>query len=168
VHVIHQVGCDEVAQHRHTTTNPDVEIPRSLLGHRQDLGRRPLDEVEGRAAFHLDRRPGVVGHHEDRRVERRHVTPPALPILVLPRPALGSEFIASHDLRADTRLVSPGQRILNAAIGATPHRRLEHPRMQTLSGMAEWRLEGLDVTGPEAVQGNGELVYSNFRHTYRP
>src|SRR4051812_18905701 len=40
------------------------------------------DEVEGRAAFHLDRLSSVMGEHEDRRVVWRLGAPPAAPVLI--------------------------------------------------------------------------------------
>ena len=46
-------------------------------------------------------RPNVMGEHEHRSVERRHVAPPSVPVVVLPGPALGTELVASHDLGTD-------------------------------------------------------------------
>src|ERR1700761_7170409 len=42
----------------------------------------PGDEMEARAALHLDRLTGVVGEYEDRRVVGRLGTPPSIPVLV--------------------------------------------------------------------------------------
>src|SRR5689334_11891178 len=84
-----------------------VDQPRlEILAHRRDaaadtnilapggrlclLERRldPLgDEVEHRAALHLERGPPVMCQYEHRRVIRRLFAPPAAPALVRPRPA---------------------------------------------------------------------------------
>jgi hypothetical protein len=60
--------------------SPQQHIPatRSLLG-LLERGLDPIgDEEEGGASGHLQRLAGVVGEHEDRRMERRVLAPPAL------------------------------------------------------------------------------------------
>src|SRR5262249_54047685 len=51
------------------------------------------DEVEGRAAQHLDRRARIMGQDEGRRVIGRVVAPPALPLIVRPFAANGAEHV---------------------------------------------------------------------------
>ena len=67
----------------------------------QGLGGGGVDEVERRPALHLDRGPGVMAEHEYGGMKRRVVSPPALPLFVRPRSALGSELIPAHDLDTD-------------------------------------------------------------------
>jgi NADH:ubiquinone reductase (H+-translocating) len=108
VHVVDQVGGEELADGSRAAADADVEAARGAPGGRERVGRAGLDEVEGRAALHLDRGPGVMGQHEDGGVERRLLPPPALPLLIGPRAALRAELVAAHDLRADAR--APGAR----------------------------------------------------------
>src|SRR5215204_1115988 len=68
---------------------------RSLAGRLERLGRRSVDEVERRAALHLDRRACVMGEDEDRCVERRVGTPRALPLRVLV-PSARAELPGTH------------------------------------------------------------------------
>src|SRR5690606_5690129 len=49
------------------------------------------DEVERRAAFHVERRTRMMGQDEDRKVIRRIAPPPALPARVRPWAANGPE-----------------------------------------------------------------------------
>ena len=55
------------------------------------------DEVEARAALHLDRLAGVVGEHENRRVVGRLGAPPSIPVLI-PLAADRPEHVAAHDV----------------------------------------------------------------------
>src|SRR5829696_3381701 len=77
--VVDEAGGHELANHRRSATDPDVEAVRSLASLLERLGGRRVDEVEGRPAVHLDRRTVVVREHEDGRVERWVGTPPSLP-----------------------------------------------------------------------------------------
>ena len=82
-----------------------------------------------------ERRPLVVGHHEDRGVERRLVAPPALPLVVGPGAALRAELVAAHDLGADVAVEVADQVVVEAAaaagIGAVgPARRRARPGQQ--------------------------------------
>src|ERR671918_620372 len=80
VHVIDEPRSNEVADHRGTSTDAYVLPVRSLASGLKRLGRRSVDEVERRAALHLDRRARVMGENEDRRVERRGGGPPPPPL----------------------------------------------------------------------------------------
>src|SRR4051812_49642027 len=80
VHVVDEPGSKEVANHGGTAAHAYVLAVRGLAGCLERLGRRSVDEVERRAALHLDRRARVMGKDEDRCVERRVGTPRALPL----------------------------------------------------------------------------------------
>src|ERR671934_219140 len=86
VRVVDEPGGKEVADHRWTPAEAYVLAVRSVAGRLERLRGRSVDEVERRAALHLDRRARVMGEDEDRRVERRVGTPPAPPppVLLLP------------------------------------------------------------------------------------
>src|SRR5919199_4130104 len=79
VHVVDEPGTKEVADDGGASADPYVLAIRSLAGGLERLGRRSVDEVERRAALHLDRRARVVSEDEDRRVERRGRAPPPPP-----------------------------------------------------------------------------------------
>src|SRR5919201_1186276 len=83
VHVLDEPGSEEVADDGGASADAHVLTLRSLPGPLERLGGRRVDEVERRAALHLDRRPRVMGEDEDRCVERRVGTPRALPPRVL-------------------------------------------------------------------------------------
>ena len=102
-HVVDKSGGKELADHGGTTADAYILAGRGLSRGLERVGRRSVDEVERRATLHLDRRARVMGEDEDRCVERRVGTPPALPLLVGPRPALRAELVAPHDLHADAR-----------------------------------------------------------------
>src|SRR5579859_3527063 len=78
VHVVDQVGGEELADGGRAAADADVEPARRLPGRRERPRRAGVDEVEGGAALHLDRGPDVMGEHEDRGAERRLLAPPAL------------------------------------------------------------------------------------------
>src|SRR6266704_4829779 len=112
-----------------------VLAARSLAGRLERLGRRSVDEVERRAALHLDRRARVMGEDEDRCVERRVGTPRALPLRVLV-PSGRAELPGTHDLGADPRSEQPREGVVGAggAAGLTEHLATppggEHPLVQ--------------------------------------
>src|SRR5262249_37243274 len=66
------------------------------------------DEVERRAAVHRDRRPRMVGQHEDGGVIGGIGAPPALPRLVRPGAPDRTEHVAAQNPRAD--VVEPARR----------------------------------------------------------
>src|SRR5919197_3239669 len=83
VHVVDEPGSKEVADHGGTSAEAYVLAVRSRAGLLERLGRRSIEEVEHRAALHLDRRARVMGEDEDRCVERGVGAPPALPLTIL-------------------------------------------------------------------------------------
>ena len=60
----------------------------------------------------------MVCQHEDRCVKDGIVTPPAFPLLVGPRAALWSEFVAAHDLGTDTCSPVAGEGFVGAGASA--------------------------------------------------
>src|SRR5215217_129229 len=110
-----------------------------------------------------------MGEDEDRRVERRVVAPPALPIPVLV-PAGVAELPGPHDLGADPRTVLVGEGVVDAAGPAGPANHLapeaggEHPLVQPLAGVAERRVAALRFAGAEAVERDGEVVDAGAGH----
>src|SRR6186713_1998155 len=82
VHRVDEVGGEELAHRRDATTEAHVLAVRRVLCLPQRLGGRRVEEVKG-GVGQRERRPEVVREHEYRRVERRDVAPPPLPVLVL-------------------------------------------------------------------------------------
>src|SRR3954453_9518544 len=64
VHVVDEPRSKELADHRGTPAEAYVLAFRSLARRLERLGRRSVDEVERRAALHLDRRARVMGEDE--------------------------------------------------------------------------------------------------------
>ena len=62
----------------------------------------------------------MVGQHEHRRVEDGVVAPPALPVEVLPRPALRPELVAAHDLGAEPKVDAFGEQSNATAVRLEP------------------------------------------------
>src|SRR3954465_5579102 len=104
VHVVDEPGSKEVADHGGTSAEAYVLAVRGLAGRLERLGRRRVEEMERRAALHLDQRARVMGEDEDRCVKRRVGTPRALPFRVLV-PSGVSELSGPHDLCTDPRIV---------------------------------------------------------------
>src|SRR3954465_3623570 len=127
------------------------------------IGGGRVEEVERRAALHLDRRARVMGEDEDRCVERRVGTPRALPLRVLV-PSGRAELPGTHDLGADPRSEQPQEGVIDAAgparlaeqFAAPPGS--EHPLVQPFAGVAERCLEALTLAGGETVERDGDVL----------
>src|SRR3989442_15940476 len=98
--VVDQAGRQELADHRRAATDADVLAVRRLPGPLEGLRRRCVDEVEGRAAVHLDRWARVMGEHEYRRMEWRVGPPPPRPF-GNPGPPRQAELSGAPALGAD-------------------------------------------------------------------
>ena len=102
-----------------------------------------------------------MGQDEDRRVERRVGTPPALPLGVL-GPSGRAELPGTHDLGADPLIVLPQEGVVEAGAASgfadhlVPPSGLEHPLVQPFAGVAERCLEALTFAGAETVERDGE------------
>src|SRR5947207_13768148 len=71
VHVVDKPGGKEVADHGGASAEAYVLAVGGLAGGLERLGGGGVDEVERRAAFHLERRARLMGENEGRCVERR-------------------------------------------------------------------------------------------------
>jgi hypothetical protein len=86
---------------------------RGLPRLRENGGGVAVHEME-RGVGERERWTLVVSHDKHRRVEERLVTPPAAPLVVAPRAALGSELVAAHDLGADVVAEVPDEAVVEA------------------------------------------------------
>src|SRR3954470_15857896 len=82
VRVVDEPGGEEAANHGDAPADAHVLTTRGLAGRRERLGRRRVEEVERRAAVHLDRRARVMSEDEGRGVGRGvwGPPPPSLPL----------------------------------------------------------------------------------------
>jgi tetratricopeptide (TPR) repeat protein len=163
VHVVDESGGEEVADHAGPSAEAYILAVRSRPGRHERLGRRRVDEVERRAAVHLDRRARVMGEDEGRGVERRVGTPPALPLRVLV-PSGRAELPGTHDLGADPDREHLQEGVVDAAAAARltdplgPGPGDEHPLVQPFAGVAERCLQALTFAGGEPVERDGDLL----------
>ena len=167
MHVVDEVGGEELANCRRSSADSDIQSTRRLLGCLQGLGWAGVDEVERRPALQPNRGSRVVGENEHGGMEGRVVAPPAFPLFVGPWASLGAELIAAHDLCADARAPVAGERVVDACASAWFPLHLpegaggEEPFVQPGTGVAEGRLATLALAGPEAVERNREVVDAN-------
>ena len=96
------------------TTDPHVQSACRFARTVESLVNASRDEVERRAACHLDGGTGVMGEDEDRKVIRRVVPPPALPVHVRPRTTNRAEHIPSKDPGPDILEATRSEVIVNA------------------------------------------------------
>jgi len=114
--------------------------------------------------------PGMMGEHEDRRVEGRIVPPPAFPLLVRPRAALRAELVPPHDLRTDARSPVAGKGIVDARFPARHAVHVaegpggEEPLHQPVLRVPEGSVEALSLACAEPVQRDGEVVHAHLGH----
>src|SRR5436190_9858778 len=105
----------------------------------------------------------MMREDEDRRVERRVGTPPALPLRVIV-PSRGPELPGTHDLGADAGGVGLRESVVDTAVTAgladhlAPPPGGEHPIVQPLAGMAERGVEALRLAAAETVERDGEVL----------
>src|SRR6185369_1560863 len=107
--------------------------------------------------------------HEDRMVIGRVRAPPTLPFLVRPGTALRAEQVAAHDGRADVRVGSDREVVVDAlAAGFLAEQELveeargEGPVHEPQAVLAERSLEGLALRSAETIQRDGETTDDEF------
>src|SRR5207237_6195226 len=106
----------------------------------------------------------MVREHHDRRMERRVVAPPPLPLIVLPGATLVAELVASHDLDANPRSPLTGEGVVDAttavwlALHLTEGPGSEEPLVQSVIRVPERCFEALPFPSTESVKAYGEVV----------
>src|SRR3979411_851496 len=106
----------------------------------------------------------MVGEDEHGGMEGRVVAPPALPLLVGPRAALGPELVAPHDLGPDARAPVAGEGVVHAGAPSRLALHLveaaggEEPFMEPGTGVSEGCFETLAVARAETVRRNKKAV----------
>src|SRR6266446_4007008 len=123
------------------------------------------DKAKLRTSRHPKRRPLVMRQHEDRRVIRRLVAPPALPAVVRPRASDRTEHIAPKNPGTDSgKAVIDSRLSIVIAVHPAPYARVEEPLHQLRTPDAKRILEILVRPGTVAVDGDSEALDAEFRH----
>src|SRR5437763_7149838 len=174
MHGVDEVRLEELPNSGDPAPNPYVLALSRIFGLPGRLRGRGIDEMEGGVG---QREAGsmMMGEYEHRGVEGRVVSPPSLPVEVLPRTPLGSELVAAHDLGTDVPaevanevVVQPSGSAGLAAVrpagggerpGAQVDREADDAATSVL-GLSEGRLEALTLAGTEPVRRQEEVLHS--------
>src|SRR5436190_4512206 len=97
---VDEIRLEELPNSGNAASNPYVFPLSSDLGLPQRLRGRRLEEVE-RGVGQREAGSVMVGEDEHGGVEGRGVSPPPLPVEVLPRATLRPALVAAHDLGTD-------------------------------------------------------------------
>src|SRR5262245_32200084 len=100
MHGVDEIRVEELPNRGDAASNPYVLPLSSVLRLPQRSRRRRIDEVK-RGVGQREAGAVMVGEDEDGGVEGRVVSPPPLPVEVLPRASLRRELVAAHDLGTD-------------------------------------------------------------------
>src|SRR6266404_4917078 len=105
------------------------------------------DKAKLRPSRHPERRPRMMRQHEDGRVIRRLVAPPALPALVRPRATDRTEHVAPENPGADSGKALLRNSVIDSRLSIVmathlaPHARVDEPLHQFRASDAERILE---------------------------
>src|SRR5260370_22437739 len=100
--LVNQGGAQILPYSGYAATEADVAAARSSGGLLQSGVHATSDKAKLRSSRHPERRPLVMCQHEDGRVIRRLVAPPALPAVVRPRASDRTEHIAPKNPGTDS------------------------------------------------------------------
>src|SRR5208283_2236644 len=128
-------------------------------------------EAKLRAAGHLQRCARMMRQHEDRRVVRRLIAPPAFPAVVWPRATNRAKHVASDNPGADSAkslfghgIVDSSLAIVGAAVHGAPDPSLKEPLHQLQAPDTERILQILVRPGAVAVDGDAKVQYAKSGH----
>src|SRR5258708_19511987 len=122
------------------------------------------DKANLRTSRHPKRRPRVMRQHEDGRVIRRLVAPPALPSVVRPRASNRTEHVAPKNPSTDSGKALLRNSVIDSrfavviAVHPPPYARVEEPLHQLGTPDAERILEILVRPRPAPVHGNRQTL----------
>src|SRR5436189_2123405 len=174
VQLVDEPRFEVLADRRHAAADLHIISLRCLRRSSERLAGTTRDEVEHRAAFHLDRRAGVMGRHERRAVVRRVLPPPAPPGVIGPRTTNRAEHVASHDPRADALSKTRRDVVIDAAgaagfaIDALERAGRDEPVVQRFTTNAEGILASLERAGAVPVERDREVVHAYTSHFLLP
>src|SRR6266550_4500886 len=168
--LVDQAGAQILPDSGYAATEADVAAARCSARLLQSGVNAFGDEAKLRTSRHPERRPRVMRQHEDGRVIRRLVAPPALPAVVRPRASDRTEHVAPEDPGTDSgkgllrnSVVDPCLSVF-MAVHPPPYACVEEPLHQLGAPDAERILEILVRPGTVAVDGNREALDAEFRH----
>src|ERR1700693_3994177 len=102
MHLVNQGGAQILPNSGYAAAEADVAAVR-CSGRLLQSGMNAFgDKAKLRTSRHPKRRPLVMRQHEDRRVIRRLVAPPALPAVVRPRASDRTEHVAPENPGTDS------------------------------------------------------------------
>src|SRR5688572_12880664 len=161
MHVVDEPRGKELADHGGASAEAHILTGRGLTRRFERLGRRGIDEVEGRAALHLDRRARVMCEDEYGCVERRVRSPRALPVRIFV-PSWMAKLAGAHDLGADSGLEQPREGVIDATAAARPlpgpPPSSKHPFVQPVAGVTKMCVAALTLASAETVERDREVV----------
>src|SRR5882762_7959968 len=168
--LVNQGGAQILPYSGYAATEADVAGARSSGRLLQSVVNAPGDKAKLRSSRHPERRPLVMRQHEDRRVIRRLVAPPALPAVVRPRASDRTEHIAPKNPGTDSGKALLRNSVIHSrlstvkALHPAPQARGEEPLHQLGAPDAERILEILVRPGTVTFDGNREALDAEFRH----
>src|SRR6476619_4797238 len=123
--------------------------------------------MEDGAAFHLQRRPRMVGQDEDRDMVRWIGAPPAFPLIVRPGSAHRSEHVAAHAPGAEIRertcrevVVYAGHPAVSPLDVPLEGAGWKQPLVQLFAAAAQRLITALVWAGAKAVGRHGKGVHA--------
>src|SRR5437879_11635260 len=114
--LVNQGGAQILPDSGYAATEADVAAARCSARLLQSGVNAFGDKAKLRASRHPERRPRVMRLHEDGRVIRRLVAPPALPAVVRPRAPDRAEPVASENPGTDSGKALPESEIGRAHV----------------------------------------------------
>src|SRR5213593_2843295 len=168
--LVNQGGAQILPNSGYAATEADVAAARCSARLLQSGVNAFGGKAKLRTSRHPERRPRVMRQHEDGRVIRRLVAPPALPAVVRPLASDRTEHVAPKNPGTDSRkallrnsVIDPRLSVV-IAVHPPPYACVEEPLHQLRAPDAERILEILVRPGTVAVDGNREALDAEFRH----
>src|SRR2546430_16512564 len=131
--LVDQAGAQILPDSGYAAPEADVAAVRCSARLLQSRVNAFGDKAKLRTSRHPERRPRVMRQHEDRRVIRRLLAPPALPALVRPRAAHRTEHVAPQNPGTDSGKALLRDSIVDSplsigiAVRLPPHARVLEP-----------------------------------------
>src|SRR5579862_2936667 len=174
MHFIDRTQNKILPDRRHASSDPHVLASRRFLCLLQRRLRPIGNEMESRAAFHLQRRSRMMRQNKHRGVIRRLVTPPSFPRLIRPWPAYWPKHVPPENPRAHILKGFRGHFIVNAVRPAALPRHLpeylgrEKPLMQLSPAHTKRIFQILLWTGAKSIHRNRKYRHSHFHSSKFP
>src|SRR2546426_4800342 len=150
--LVNQGGAQILPNSGYAATEADVAAPRCSARLLQGGANAFGDKAKLRTSRHPKRRPRVMRQHEDGRVIRRLVAPPALPAVVRPRASDRTEHVAPKNPGTDSGKALLRNSVIDSrlsiviAVHPAPYACVEEPLHQLRAPDAE-RIHGYDEIG---------------------